>query len=105
MTTEIMTRWVEALRSGKYAQGDVKCRSVDNRYCPLGVLCETLNIGQWVKPTEDSQYYLYDVPDDKSTEWDSAIPRNPLFMDVMQMNKDGKSFSHIANYIEASRNC
>ena len=32
--------WVEALRSGKYQQGRRALRTLDNKYCCLGVACE-----------------------------------------------------------------
>lgn len=34
--------WVEALRSGKYAQGTEVLRSKDGKYCCLGVACVVL---------------------------------------------------------------
>ncbi len=45
MNEEIKARWVEALRSGEYMQGQMLLRSRDpildvDRFCCLGVLCE-----------------------------------------------------------------
>jgi hypothetical protein len=41
MKTEIITRWIDALRSGKYTQARKKLRDPDtNGMCCLGVLCD-----------------------------------------------------------------
>jgi hypothetical protein len=39
MKPEIKQMWVDALRSGKYRQGDSYLR-VENSFCCLGVLCD-----------------------------------------------------------------
>lgn len=47
MKKEIATRWVKALRSGKYKQGKCplkyKTKAGVTRHCCLGVLCELYN--------------------------------------------------------------
>jgi hypothetical protein len=50
LTKELMEKWVEALRSGRYQQGIGKLRSIDDgQYCCLGVLCDILppEAGRW----------------------------------------------------------
>lgn len=42
MKKEVMELWVAALRSGKYEQGREFLRSLDNKFCCLGVLCDVL---------------------------------------------------------------
>lgn len=37
---ELVKKWVEALRSGKYKQGRSALRNRDNEFCCLGVLCD-----------------------------------------------------------------
>lgn len=37
---EIIRRWVSALRSGEYKQGEAFLRRPDNCFCCLGVLCD-----------------------------------------------------------------
>lgn len=37
-------KWVEALRSGKYEQGEYQLRTEDDKFCCLGVLCEVRGI-------------------------------------------------------------
>lgn len=41
MNEELKKRWVDALRSGKYAQGQLYLNK-DRRFCCLGVLCDLL---------------------------------------------------------------
>ncbi len=40
----IQTKWLEALESGNYKQGQGVLRSSTDEYCCLGVLCELLNL-------------------------------------------------------------
>lgn len=40
MNTELIEKWVEALRSGDYKQGRQALRNKYNEYCCLGVLCD-----------------------------------------------------------------
>lgn len=42
MNPEIKAKWIEALRSGKYKQGQNRLRSIDNHFCCLGVLCDVM---------------------------------------------------------------
>lgn len=37
---EYKERWLKALRSGDYSQGKGYLKTIDNRYCCLGVLCD-----------------------------------------------------------------
>ena len=47
MNAEIKARWIEALRSGKYQQGIGYLRSKNDRFCCLGVLCDTYLPSKW----------------------------------------------------------
>lgn len=40
MKTDIAKSWCEALRSGNYKRGLYQFRDLDDRYDPIGVLCE-----------------------------------------------------------------
>lgn len=90
MNPEIKRRWVEALKSGEYAQGTDYLRKTDydgvTRYCCLGVLCDLAaqdGIGTWC-PTE-GHISAFRTALDKSvmvlpvgvTEW-ADIPRSPF---------------------------
>ena len=52
MNQEIKARWIAALKSGEYIQGTKVLRSVDNRFCCLGVLCE-LAVKEGVIPASE----------------------------------------------------
>jgi hypothetical protein len=43
MTPEFKAQWLEALRSGKYKQGDSNLRGFDDAFCCLGVACDLLH--------------------------------------------------------------
>jgi hypothetical protein len=56
MNADIKRQWLEALRSGEYAQGDGGLQ-VDGTFCCLGVLCDIAakqGVGEW----EASQGYI-----------------------------------------------
>lgn len=58
MNQDIKAKWVAALRSGEYQQGDDKLKNhVDNTYCCLGVLCDLhsklTGLGHW----DDNGHY------------------------------------------------
>lgn len=47
MDKELMKKWIEALRSGKYQQGMRRLKTHDNKFCCLGVLCDISETGKW----------------------------------------------------------
>jgi hypothetical protein len=53
LTPEVVTDWIIALRSDQYPQGQTQLRSMNDKYCCLGVLCDVLhrtrNVGEWRK--------------------------------------------------------
>lgn len=96
----LMSRWVEALRSGKYEQGRDMMRSRGNTFCCLGVLCDVIDDKAWVLE------YNYSWADG---EWSIPPPKvtkkaglNKKIIDTLiDMNdKQGKSFAEIADYLE-----
>lgn len=46
MDKEFLKKWVEALRSGKYKQGQ-NCLRKGDTYCCLGVACDVINPDDW----------------------------------------------------------
>jgi hypothetical protein len=92
MDAQLKAKWVEALRSGKYSQ--CKKRLTDGvGHCCLGVLADAagLQIGKEVGDDLPGGYIKFD---DLLGRDYSMFPR---------MNDDeGKSFSEIADYIEAN---
>lgn len=82
MDPEMKAKWLEALRSGKYAQGTNALRTycdpespdkgVTPLFCCLGVLCDISNIGRW---NEDG---CYSIQKDGRTIVESTVPPFPL---------------------------
>lgn len=111
MDKEIADKWVKALRSGKYKQGEsVLCKVEDKnvKYCCLGVLCHILGTPYTVEDgckkygcEEDEQAFCrlpFAVM--LQTEMKSGIGRLDEFTTLSNLNDRGKSFEEIANVIE-----
>lgn len=116
MNQDIKAKWVEALRSGKYAQG-MRClrdASTDT-YCCLGVLCE-IAVEEGVidepvfSPVCDA--YSYGDPDRRDAyllppavfRWSGLGCPSPVLDNnepLSGLNDNGVSFEHIADRIEA----
>lgn len=106
MNAEIKAKWLEALRSGKYRQGTEYLRTADDKFCCLGVLCDITNPALWEKWTNGERHHdVYgflshtSMLPDKIDEQAGGIAAKAH---LMGMNDSGKSFSEIANYIEAN---
>ena len=67
----IIRKWVDALRSGKYEQGNDLLRSIDDEFCCLGVLCDVLGMS-WRKDCEDDDSYT--VGRDRGGAGDEDLP-------------------------------
>lgn len=130
MNKNIAKKWVKALRSGKYKQGEGYLKITDNKgnssHCCLGVLCELYNEEQ--KRSKKKQMKTHEV------EWDgisvirfgqgkdspgvNVLPRNVQdwagmktpygivndryvgYNDLTELNDCGKDFDSIAKIIE-----
>lgn len=102
MNPEIKQKWVTALLSGKYEQGQhylVK----DNKYCCLGVLRDVI---------EPGSLKIYGIsslsPEDKSylqktsylhADHDGGL-KTPDLVKLAALNDGGSSFKQIAEYIQ-----
>lgn len=57
-------KWVAALRSGEFEQGEHFLRSFDDEYCCLGVLCETYRRetgkGEWVRGSKAYTFFTFE---------------------------------------------
>lgn len=111
MLTELQEKWLQALESGEYQQGQINLRSVDNKFCCLGVGCEV--IGLTARLTHDD--YLYD---DKVSVAPQALIKALNLHDeygripgakishehssLTKMNDNGMSFKDIAAFIRAN---
>jgi hypothetical protein len=104
MDAQIKQKWVEALRSGKYQQGQGILKG-GNEYCCLGVLCEVMGATFY----SGSPVLLSNSQTLKRSSGDELLNRNALQIVgmterdqdmVAKMNDGGKSFANIADHIE-----
>lgn len=75
MNKEIKARWIQALRSGNYAQGKYNLRRQDS-YCCLGVLCDIVKDEvnyNWL-PVDDSLGTFYKIY--KIDQADEILPES-----------------------------
>lgn len=103
LKTAVKKRWVKALRSGEYAQGEcaLRRRTADGEeFCCLGVLADVTG-ERWQKPKSGLIYKINRSP--------AYLPRRILPRDIQQTLaafndgvKEKMSFKRIANWIEKS---
>ena len=126
MDAELKQRWVEALRSGEYQQGEENLHKQlpngKDLYCCLGVLCDI----EGVPAEEDGRYgdgslaFTYEgaefmLPISLKKRWglEREIPNPSVSLNnkareveiahhLAFMNDNGKSFDEIAEWIEAN---
>jgi len=70
MKAEFKSKWLDALRSGQYRQGQGKLRNEGNEFCCLGVLLDKCIEGYWdietffVQPSNEIDQWRYDALDE-----------------------------------------
>lgn len=120
MNGEVKRKWVEALRSGAFQQGQKRLAHTDNTFCCLGVLCElAVREGVCTKSMaeEDPLFWEYDAASKvlpRSVQrWAGLTYVNPDVMyhgdvrfpeskaSLATLNDSGVLFSEIADRIEA----
>ena len=60
MDKALMKKWIKALRSGKYKQGQRRLRTFDGKFCCLGVLCDISGMGKWTPSMFDGNNFISD---------------------------------------------
>jgi hypothetical protein len=105
---ELKQKWIDALRSGNYPQGQGCLKSPNLEYCCLGVLCDVLGL-EWVY---DQNRSSYGVKGDHVSLVFNNLPfslRQKLMLSenhanqLIDMNDTwGNRFNHIADWIEAN---
>ncbi len=107
MKAIVKAKWLEALRSGKYAQVKKTLRRGDG-FCCLGVLCDISGKADWekVKRSKDKKSYLGqkgELPEEVR-KWAGLDDSNPYIYGVSSsltnLNDKGKTFEEIADIIE-----
>jgi hypothetical protein len=107
---DIKTKWLEALRSGEYKQGQGALQTSDKTFCCLGVLCEVQGINSRLTggyAFESAPVVVYDFEADRRSgstvyaeEYESAGLSNRAIHELIEQNDNGKSFIEIAGFIE-----
>jgi hypothetical protein len=126
MYAEVMTKWVTALRSGKYPQGKGQLKAIPKgsdvaEYCCLGVLCElAVEEGVLPAPTRGDRegmevIFAYGTMDEAAVlprevkKWAGLDSSNPLLLvhpdkgpiSAANLNDtQGYTFDQIADLIE-----
>lgn len=115
MDPEVKAQWVEALRSGKYRQGNSVLARYDHRqkrynYCCLGVLCNLdTNVQRRRDPGTKIAVYYDTVEPHLASGYDCYLPdtmrervglTHQTMIDLAVMNDGDMSFSEIADWIE-----
>lgn len=112
MDPAFKAKWVEALRSGKFRQGDGALARLKNKryeYCCLGVACA---IQPTIERTQQAQEGVYESVTyglfDGEQYYLSEAQRKAIGLDyhagqaLATMNDDGATFAQIADWIEAN---
>lgn len=97
MDADLKDRWLAALRSGTYAQGQGNLRDATG-FCCLGVLCDLVDPDGWRSPDLSGAYYWHGcrlIPKEIALDVD-------YMMTLSGMNDSGSSFSEIADEIEGT---
>jgi hypothetical protein len=109
MNPQIKQKWVDALRSGDYQQGQCYLRT-NSGFCCLGVLCDLYikeNNVEWEPPIYSDAYMFQNMVAAlplSVIEWSGVEGYNPLVNDeigtLSGLNDNGTTFNEIANLIE-----
>jgi len=114
LNPEFKARWIAALRSGEYAQGQGSLLNVDNELCCLGVGCRIsdpeLDIFGKAMPPRSVAAKWFGVPEESlrpSVTSEQMVNANCFSVAVgdqqhnlASLNDDGWSFKEIADLIE-----
>ncbi len=91
---ELKAKWVEALRSGKFVQGETDLHDCsEDTYCCLGVLQAIVGVEKLPKHKNNWEYLNY-------AEAEAIGLTKKTQEDLAQMNDQPFSFGHIAKWIE-----
>jgi hypothetical protein len=110
MKEDVKDKWIEALRSGKYKQGNQVLKSKSGHFCCLGVLCDISGLSEWKLEGKDSPFEIYFnsnalLPEPVRT-WAGLynifgrFHTNAPLESLATLNDDGLPFEQIADLIE-----
>lgn len=113
MKKRIKAKWCKALRSGEYTQGKSVLRSLDDKFCCLGVLLDITDKSVWKNPScntsestsvpaylNDSFYHIgyLSVKQQEAFGFDG----NTMHALSNMNDHENKSFTEIAEWIETN---
>lgn len=102
MTPELKHKWIDALRSMEYEQGQSLLRSKMNKYCCLGVLYE---IAGKTWKYNNGYYTGNNFTAILGTELCNELGLSYIHQDVLiTMNDTGRSFHQIAAWVDKNVN-
>lgn len=107
MKQEWKDKWIAALRSGEYKQGNAVLRSEDNKFCCLGVLCDLV-----IKENPKLNWYIDEEICDYEIDGETEFPPQEIYDITGELEIDESelaalndverlSFKQIADVIEA----
>jgi hypothetical protein len=107
MNPQIKQKWVSALRSGEYQQGQY-CLRTEDKFCCLGVLCDLYgkeNNVEWDLVNDDGNYefsYHSERLPLFVVGWAGVGNDNPEICEtsLAELNDTGSTFNEIADLIE-----
>lgn len=118
MNAEIRDEWVRRLRSGDYAQGTGALCDEAERYCCLGVLCEVAvdvgvippralsTVGGDYQYRGDALDVASSYPPRRVMDWAGFVTQGDEpglgAYDLADLNDEGRTFTEIADVIEAN---
>jgi|SRR6516162_4963994 hypothetical protein len=108
MNSEIKNKWIKALRSGEYKQGEgVLHNQISNTYCCLGVLCQITNVPRYEDNVENVE--VFGIPEHYSKSYVPSNYANDFGLsfksqeELAKYNDElGWDFNEIADWIEKS---
>lgn len=93
-------KWVEALRSGKYEQGEGCLRDSNGRYCCLGVLTELAG-APYVDFGDGGGFESKQARDFVGLAQTGGYIHQGIASSLWSMNDGGATFAEIADIIES----
>lgn len=105
MDSVLKQKWVDALRSGAYKQGNGYLRTKEDKFCCLGVLCD-LMADRWITDSDYESCYGYTCGGEICLGYLPSKTKEEISLEnfleeiLIQMNDAGESFDNIAKYIQ-----
>lgn len=121
MNKEIKGKWLAALESGEYDKGRFMLRSIDDKYCCLGVLCDLYakehDGEKWEIQDDNSDVFLFIEDEDNDifvfqgqsellphavADWAGLDSRSPVIGGVLltEINDENDTFDSVIELIK-----